>query len=205
MLDESIIEKANNLYTRVVDELGIDDFQIGNFEDVDCPISNVVEPTGFLPQWMLKADEISMTLFNTRIWDVRYISTSDSLCEIIPSLPEATDGVFDPASYDQYPIDNDIKPGLVYLIAKLSVVESLDINFSEKTCKLKPLIGRYLFSEPVNNLKLINLPSPAQLSIQNFGNFLATIRPTLQRFIPAPKVDIKPSEPSSRGASPDAG
>lgn len=177
---------SKELYTGVISYLGIDSYQLKGFQsNVTVAVCN--DPVGLLPNWMFRADMMSVILTGKRCFDVVYHRNDDAISSIVCTpMNEAIISLEERDSYAAHSFNRDLPNSTLALLAAGSITESLEIDHQQKNVAMKPLLGFFSIPEPGKNFIF---PSKELIEGHRFHEMLASVAHVMRRdHHPAPSM-----------------
>ncbi|MFK4132082.1 hypothetical protein ACI2KR_07265 [Pseudomonas luteola] len=149
-------ETYENLFSHLISFLDLNEYRVKGFsEGVTLSLCN--DSLGLLPNWMFRADMISVMLQGKRCFDVIYERNSNAISSLaFTEFSLSTAPLHTKETYLEYPFAEDMPASLRSLIASLAVTESLGIDKNLRQVDIKPLSG--FFAMPSEGQSL-NFPS----------------------------------------------
>lgn len=178
MVLATVNEKSNLAYSRelfssLLKNQGIGDLALK--ENNKIKVKQLCHPLGWLPDWMIRSDEISMLLFNKRLWNVVYVAQEKTPRGLtVIDMNEYT-GSSLPHNYEAYDHlhSDDDSVSLKALIAKEAISQSLDIQ--DNQVAIKPLLGFYGLKRRLQHNEVFPLANRALIGAYQFHRFNVAI------------------------------
>lgn len=177
---------SKELYSGLISYLGIDSYQLKGFQsNVTVAVSN--DPVGLLPNWMFRADMMSVILTGKRCFDVVYQRNDDAISSLVfSSMQDAVISLEERESYLAHEFYKDLPNSTLALLAAGSITESLDIDHEQKKVAIKPLIGFFSIPEPGKNHIF---PSREMIEGHRFHEMLSSVAHVMRRDLhPSPTM-----------------
>lgn len=142
----------------------------GERQDMILPFFNSSD--GLLPIWMIKSDEMSVSAYGLRLWDVVYEGAQDSICGL-----SCKDKAEAESSYDAYPVasEDEIPYALRFLLCQQALVENM--IFKGRTFEYKDLTGLYDISGPLAEGEVLPFPSEDIITAVRLNQFIMDTNP----------------------------
>lgn len=133
------------------------------------------DPEGWLGVWMLRADELAVSLIGYRIWNAVYVR--DSLC-VQAVRPVNIESISSPqnqdtlSTYTRYPLADsmDIPASLILTILNSSFQDSLIINKME--VKIKHPAGFYDIGDDFSDQDILPFQDDLKISAVHLNRFV---------------------------------
>ncbi|MGD1524425.1 hypothetical protein [Vibrio owensii] len=142
----------------------------GESKDMILPFFNSWD--GLLPIWMIKSDEMSVSMIGKRLWNVVYEGASDSICGLA-----CKDKVDAEPTYDNYPVANEdeIPYAMRFLMCQQAFIENM--VFKGRTFEYKDLTGLYDINGPLVEGEVLPFPSEDIITAVRLNQFIIDTNP----------------------------
>ncbi len=114
------ITDANAIFHMVLESSQMANLRAENLEGES--VEDLCDPNGWLAPWMREGDEISMILFNKKLWDVQYRASSETLKGFMVETSSDTQAV------NGWMRLADLPWSLRFLIAKAALTGTLEMK-----------------------------------------------------------------------------
>lgn len=169
----STVEDAVSFYRGLIESNKLGRHTVEGWGDVY--FKYLSDPEGWLGVWMLRADELAVSLIGCRIWDVAYIRDSQCVQAIRPvsikslSSPQNQETL---STYLRYPLADSMSiPGsLLLTILNSSFQESLVINGME--VNIKQVTGFYDIGDKFSDQDILPFQDDAKISAVYLNRFI---------------------------------
>jgi hypothetical protein len=146
-----------NIFAALISYMNISEFSVKGFDKaVTLALCN--DELGLLPNWMFRADMISVMLTQTRAFDVVYERNDEAISLLtFDSLHTSTASLDVKETYLEYPCTTEIPSSLLNLMASYAITESLRIDKDNRQVEILPLVGFFKLPENGNTVAFPSL------------------------------------------------
>lgn len=167
------VTKHEDIFEGLISYMNIDGYGVKGF-DKAVTLSHCNDELGLLPNWMFRADMISVMLTKNRCYDVIYERNDDAISLLTHINPQSSLASLEvQESYNQYPCSVDMPKSLRALISSLAITDSMKIDREARQIEILPLIG--FFKLPENGKALV-FPSILAIEGHLFNQLGQTIK-----------------------------
>ena len=170
--------KTKELYSGLIQFLCINSYRVDTFKST-VTVEKCNDEIGLLPNWMFRADMMSVILTGKRCFDVVYQRNDDAISSLVCTpMSEAVIGLEEKDSYTQHPYFSDIPNSTLALLAAGSITDSLSIDHDARSVSIKPILGFFRMPEPGENLIF---PSKEFIEGHKFHEMISSVSHLLKR------------------------
>lgn len=168
MHDGSRVVDGIDMFTALINMSGMERYTVKGW-DRGITLSIMLDPAGWLGSFMIKSDELCLSLLGSRMWDVVYVGDKDSVEGFKPvDIAKSNQDDKSVKSYYEYPLAEEAGTpySLRFMICRMAMMRVLMIEGTEVS--IKPYY-RAMFNDVVPPGSAIPLVS----EVQNFAGLLS--------------------------------
>jgi hypothetical protein len=151
------VTKHEHLFAGLISYMNISEFSLRGF-DKAVTLSLCNDELGLLPNWMFRADMISVMLTQKRAFDVIYERNDNAVSLLTFESPQNSMASLDVRdSYSDVPHYSDMPSSLLNLIAAQAISDSLRIDQQNRQVEILPLVGFFKLPENGQGLRFPSL------------------------------------------------
>lgn len=173
------VEEAKKLYKYICEKEGISSVKVKS--DPSLTVDMMGEVNGFLPVWMIKAEELWSILSDKKMWSASYKVDSDSVCGLSVN-DNFSDVNFSDKGDDGLPIC------LRFLLGRLALFEIVGVNNKLAFIKEETRIY-YNYNEEDDTLELLDRSSLQRLSYVSIMSMMKDALDVVSKKVPVSDYD----------------
>ncbi len=180
------VEEAKKLYKYICEKDGISSLKIKS--DPSLTVDMMGESNGFLPVWMIKAEELWSILYDDKMWSVSYKVDSDSVCGLSVSDDLSNGGFLErEGGGEGFPVS------LRFLLGRLALFEIIGVNNKLAFIKEETRIY-YNYNEDNDTIELLDRSSLQRLSYVSIMGIMSNALDAVRKKVPVADYDSYISE-----------
>lgn len=168
------VEEARKLYRYICEKEGVSSLKVKS--DPSLTVDMMGEVNGFLPVWMIKAEELWSILYDKKMWSVSYKVDSDSVCGL--SVSDDLNG--------EKGVERDgegFPVSLRFLLGRLALFEIIGINNKLAFIKEETRIY-YNYNENDDTIELLDRSSLQRLSYVSIMGIMKNALDAVSKKVP---------------------